>query len=1088
MQKKSYVSVIFLTLFACTENQSTTKRSAASTDIKTAEDEMSNQQNPETLGPKEEDSGPSQDQGSKEGMVSVGQNEQPKETDGQPPTFASADSSLVTQLVALDFTTRSVHLAWDETPITDALGVDVEFRIYTHNEQLSSGKAIFNQATPALEWSPLADAITLEDLETDSPVHFYMLVRDTNNQVALTGQTVVTFDSFCGGSGTAEDPFKICTLNNLNSIRDNLAASYILQNSIEAQPTIEWNLGKGFRPIGSTSEPFSGSLNGAGYEIRDLFISRPEMDAVGLFGSISTGSIRALGIRDAQITGFNQVGVLVGDSAGTLDANWSSGEVAGNASVGGLIGLSDSPVTHSFSDATVNGFSDKIGGLIGHSSSSIYLSFATGNVKGQSLVGGLSGLINGRLTYSWASGNVLQRDSDGEGSGFGGLAGHFVAATAHSQYVWATGNVVAPGGSQVGGIYGLMTGDGTEKEDPPSSYQQGNLDFASSKGHVLGKTKVGGLIGELVDVGAVIYSTSQSRVMGEEQVGAAVGALGSLSQMKKVMAKQQENLNCANASKAVEANECLLVTSGYQKPFVPIALGAPLEFVGLKDNPIQHRKISFLDKSNYSLSGSCNQLGATIKIRGDIIFDTTCQGFDWEAELDLSALPDGPVALTIAQENSTPVGLSLTKDTDFCNLKGEQKPFSGGKGTAGEPYLICTVEQFRLLRQEPNYEFAYFRLMNSLDLARSNLPAFAVDGCQSGFCGSFDGSGFTIKNLTLNVPDGQYQALFGRVLNSEFIKNLGAENIRVIADSRVGGFSAEVPQTGFSMQNLWSTGAIILTRPAASTADSIHAGGISGQISGDASYLYSKVHILSHGHGYDVGGIFGNAVYTGSLTKAWNQGNLMGTGSVGGILGTSGFGGAVTLVKNDGDIFATYQVSGGLLGHSGNRISDSENHGSSFARFSGGTLIGSISNDGLLALNRLLSTGHSLVYDYGAGIVGRHNNGELSIQDVVHTGNLALGINAGVIVGALDEAEHLAFKQDPSLTYTNQYFLKSWSEDLPCVGLTNDYPVVSTTECTLLTDKTLFLDPEHSMYENWDFDTIWQMSAGSLPSLKWLAE
>ena len=95
----------------------------------------------------------------------------------------------------------------------------------------------------------------------------------------------------CDGGGymPPSQNLEIQTWYDLNAVRDNLAGNHTLLNDLDsttpgyaelASPTA--NQGKGWEPIGTETLRFGGSLDGQGYEIRDLFINRPDEDDVAL--------------------------------------------------------------------------------------------------------------------------------------------------------------------------------------------------------------------------------------------------------------------------------------------------------------------------------------------------------------------------------------------------------------------------------------------------------------------------------------------------------------------------------------------------------------------------------------------------------------------------------------------------------------------------------------------------------------------------------------------------------------------------------------------------------------------------------------
>lgn len=143
---------------------------------------------------------------------------------------------------------------------------------------------------------------------------------------------------------TADDPFVVTTCEDLDGMRNNLDAFYVLGNNIDCSGTTAWNDGQGWEPIGTVAAPFTGSLDGAGHEISGLFIKRiypfEWQDYIGLFGVTGPGSaIRNIGVVAVSIAGDDIVGAIAGDNHGTISDSYSSGTFTYTYSeVGGLVG------------------------------------------------------------------------------------------------------------------------------------------------------------------------------------------------------------------------------------------------------------------------------------------------------------------------------------------------------------------------------------------------------------------------------------------------------------------------------------------------------------------------------------------------------------------------------------------------------------------------------------------------------------------------------------------------------------------------------------------------------------------------------
>jgi hypothetical protein len=237
----------------------------------------------------------------------------------------------------------------------------------------------------------------------------------------------------------------------LDAVRKNLGGTFLLMNNLDsttagytelAGPTA--NDGKGWQPIGIWPNPFTGSFDGQGFEIRDLFIDRPVDTNVGLFSFVNTGAIiEGVAVVDADVTGDLYVGALAGHNRGSVSNCHSTGMVDGDTHVGGLVGESGGIVTNTYSDASVSG-SYEVGGLIGQNHGTVSKSYSTGRATGNSYVGGLFGWNNeGTVSNSYSSARA-----DGE-SLVGGLVGHNRGSVSNC---YSTGNVT--GLEDVGGMVG----------------------------------------------------------------------------------------------------------------------------------------------------------------------------------------------------------------------------------------------------------------------------------------------------------------------------------------------------------------------------------------------------------------------------------------------------------------------------------------------------------------------------------------------------------------------------------------------------------------------------------------------------------
>ena len=399
-----------------------------------------------------------------------------------------------------------------------------------------------------------------------------------------------TMITYAEGNGSESDPYGIGNWYHLDNVRENPAANYTLIADLDSNTTgydevanASANDEMGFEPIGSAAEPFTGSFDGNESTISGVIINRPQTDEIGLFGHVGAdGEVRNATLEAAEVTGGDEVGVVVGDSAGSVTNVMASGNVTGDEYVGGVVGYADSGViSDSHGSVTVNA-TNSVGGLVGqgdnaairesvatgsvnasgswagglvgdiYGDSSIKNSMASGNVTGDQYVGGLVGYSKGDVTNATAAGTVSGSDNDvggligytasgelanviafgdvsGEAYDVGGLVGDNSVTVTNAT---ASGNVSGED-DEIGGLIGdnsgsvtNVTASGTVTGDDEVGGLIGDDDAsvvwnATASGNVTGDTEVGGLIG--VSSGSVIEVTASGSVTGTTDVGGLIG-------------------------------------------------------------------------------------------------------------------------------------------------------------------------------------------------------------------------------------------------------------------------------------------------------------------------------------------------------------------------------------------------------------------------------------------------------------------------------------------------------------------------------------------------------------------------------------
>ena len=307
------------------------------------------------------------------------------------------------------------------------------------------------------------------------------------------------------GEGTAEDPFQIYNIEQLQAIEgvvapevdlspegawkgitlfgasdeERLSRHYILMNDIDAVTTRVWNGGEGFDPIGTYNghlpgfqhaegqRRFKGVFNGNGHRLRGLWINRPRSVGQALFAFSSYAQIMSVGLVDARIVTGHSSGVLVAYNAGTVSRSWATdSSVSGEGLLGGLVGIhAVGLVEESWFSGSIVGYGHSLGGVAGNIwYGYIDNSWSSGSVKGGSYLGGFVGYQNaGAIEDSWTAAAV---------AGDAPIGGFVSSANRMNRVYWSveTSEQTFGGGDrgrerQMHGVGSLQTVTGRISED-----------------------------------------------------------------------------------------------------------------------------------------------------------------------------------------------------------------------------------------------------------------------------------------------------------------------------------------------------------------------------------------------------------------------------------------------------------------------------------------------------------------------------------------------------------------------------------------------------------------------------------------------
>ena len=730
-----------------------------------------------------------------------------------------------------------------------------------------------------------------------------------------------------------------------------------------------WNNGAGWTPIGDDGHEFTADFDGNNHTIANLYINRSYASYAGLFGVVSGGSIKRVGLVSAVVYGNNDVGgLLVGTIYyGVISDSYATGAVSGSGYVGGLVGSSSySTITDSYATGDVSG-SRYVGGLVGFSDHSVISdSYATGNVSG-GYAGGLVGfsdysVING----SYAAGNVSGGDYVGGlvgSSGYGSISGSY-----------ATGAV--SGSRYVGGLVGSVKYVGYNDYSVISgSYAAGNVSGANYVGGLVGM-HVKGFITASYAVGQVSASGDTSYIGGlvgydEDQGGdisasywdmQTTGQAGSYGGVGKTTAELQSPVGYAG---------------------IYADWNADLDDDGADDDPWHFGNSRQYPALQYaSLDAAAQRLPPSPIPAGTVDYDSDKDGL-----IEISNLSQ--LAAIRADLNGDGISPAPAYAAAFPNAM----PGMGCPAACTGYELIANLDFDTNGNSVADAGDSFWNKgAGWIPVGDDEVHAFTAD---------FDGNNHTIANLYINRSDAGYVGLFGYASGGG-IKRIGLVSAVVSGYYYVGGLAGVSSDSAIS--NSYATGAI--------SGSGSNVGGLVGRSSGSViSGSYAAGSVSGSGN---VGGLVGFSDYS-AITASYAAGSVSGGGDVGGLVGESN--GAITASYATGGVSGKYESVGGLVG-------ESEYGGTITASYATGSVSGRGSVGGLVGANYY---GGAITVSYAAGSVSGSGDGvgglvgwnyeSRAITASYATGTVSgNGSNVGGLVGYDEDGEITASYWDTETT------------------------------------------------------------------------
>lgn len=237
-----------------------------------------------------------------------------------------------------------------------------------------------------------------------------------------------------------------------------------------------------------------------------------------------------------------------------------------------------------------------------------------------------------------------------------------------------------------------------------------------------------------------------------------------------------------------------------------------------------------------------------------------------------------------------------------CTISPE---FSGGAGTAGNPYLLATAADLNRLSEQRSACLAkHFKQTADVNLTGIWTP---VGDYVSSFTGSYDGGGHTITGLSVDTSVRMgYLGLFGRLGTGAVVQHLTVEG-------RITGDLAGTTNAGLVAGNA-SHAELTDVHARGTVTGNSRLGGVTGLATYEATITQSSADVDVTGE-TQVGGLVGY-LQGSTISQSYAGGAVAATMNSSGLAGglTSGgsiYGSAYAVIQNS---YATGPVSGAATG------------------------------------------------------------------------------------------------------------------------------------------------------------------------------
>lgn len=265
-------------------------------------------------------------------------------------------------------------------------------------------------------------------------------VGTENMKISVVSKTATGWD----GTGTEDDPYIIANREQMDQLANRVNGGENFSGKFFTLTTdLNYDYVDGVRtiytPVGNAENPFSGTFDGNGHEIKYAGIDGAG-DYHGLFG-YNNGTIKNIMAASCDIIGSNYVGVIAGYNAGTIEncrVNYRCRVLTGEADAslkyyGGVAGYNAGTVKTTVSEATMAegydvdnnirytiGTLTQAGGVVGYNAAGATVEhclYLGDQLLGTGYVGAVAGQNAGTLTGNYYHNNNCDDDESGDNVG-----------------------------------------------------------------------------------------------------------------------------------------------------------------------------------------------------------------------------------------------------------------------------------------------------------------------------------------------------------------------------------------------------------------------------------------------------------------------------------------------------------------------------------------------------------------------------------------------------------------------------------------------------------------------------------------------